>query len=208
MAPTLLTIAMLHWVALLTPGPNTLVISNLAAGGSRRAAVFAALGITAVAGLWSFLAVLGVNAIFTAHPYLRLTVQIAGGGYLLYVGLRFWRVGTPGREGLPQNLGSLAAFRIGFLTNILNPKSVLFFGSVFAAALPAESPRLLLGLSVLLVIINALAWHTFLAVAFSHARIQAAYARSRLLVGRAAGALIGIFGMRLLLAAVSQLRAR
>jgi threonine efflux protein len=199
---------MLHWVALLTPGPNTLVISNLAAGGSRRAAVFAALGITVVAGLWSFIAVIGVNAIFTAQPYLRLIVQFAGGGYLIYVGLRFWRAGRSSPEITPLHLTSFSAFRIGLFTNILNPKAVLFFSSVFSAALPADSPELLLGLSVIIVVVNAFAWHAFLAVALSHARVQAAYARGRRTIGRTAGILVGIFGMRLIIAAVTQLRAR
>src|SRR5690606_33355294 len=102
-----------------------------------------------------------------------------GGGYLLYVGLRFWRTGAASTERAPIQLTSLAAFRLGFLTNVLNPKAVLFFSSVFATALPAESSGLLLVLSVILVTINAFAWHTILALAFSHPRLQAAYARSR-----------------------------
>src|SRR5687767_3251274 len=112
MGSTLLGIALLHWMALVTPGPNLLVVSNLAASGSRRAAACAALGITVVAGTWSSLAVLGVNVFFTAHPYLRMAVQIAGGGYLIYIGLRFWRAGATVPERTPIRLSSLAAFRL------------------------------------------------------------------------------------------------
>ena len=77
MLSTLLAIALLHWVVLMTPGANVLVVSNLAASGSRRAAVYAALGVTFVAGIWSSLAVLGVSAVFAAHPFLRMAVQVA-----------------------------------------------------------------------------------------------------------------------------------
>lgn len=208
MCSTLLTIALLHWIALITPGPNLLVVSNLAANGSRRAAAYAALGVTVVAGMWSSLAVLGVNALFTAHPYLRVAVQLAGGCYLLYVALRFWRTGAP-NSGIPStHMSSLAAFRLGFLTNFLNPKAVLFFGSVLATGLPADPSELLLVLAVIVVIINAFAWHTALAFAFSHRRVQAVYARSRTAIGRTAGILVGGFGIRILITAAGQFRPR
>jgi threonine efflux protein len=206
MVSSLLAIALLHWTALVTPGPNFLVVSNLAANSSRRTAVCAALGITVVAGIWSTLAVLGVSAIFAAHHYLRAAAQFAGGCYLLYLGLRFWRAGTAGSGSPPVRLSSLAAFRLGFLTNFMNPKSVLFFGSVLATGLPASPTTLFLVLAVILVVINAFSWHMLLALAFSHRRVQAAYARSRKTIGRAAGLLMGAFGVRLLFTATGQIR--
>jgi len=208
MLSTLLAIALLHWVVLVTPGANVLVVSNLAASGFRQAAVFAALGVTVVAGIWSSLAVLGVNAIFAAHPYLRIGVQVAGGLYLLSVALRLWRTSTASTGNHQVQLSPGAAFRLGFLTNIMNPKSALFFGSVFATALPPQPAPVLLLLAVALVVINALVWHVFLALAFSHRRVQAGYARRRATIGRTAGALVGVFGARFLYAAVTELRTR
>lgn len=206
MGSSLLAIALLHWTALITPGPNFLVVSNLAANGSRRTAVCAALGVTAVAGIWSALAVLGVSAIFTAHHYLRMVVQVAGGCYLLYVGLRFWRSGAAESESSSIQLSPSAAFRLGFLTNFMNPKAVLFFGSVLATGLPAAPSKLLLALAVGLVIVNAFSWHMLLAIAFSHRRVQAVYTRSRTTIGRVAGLLVGAFGLRLLITATGQVR--
>ena len=208
MLSTLLAIALLNWVALMTPGANVLLVSNLAASGSRQAAIFAALGVTVVAGIWSSLAVLGVNAIFAAHPYLRIAVQVAGGFYLLSLALRLWRSSAAAASSTHVQLSPTAAFRLGFLTNIMNPKSALFFGSVFATALPSEPPPLLLLLAVALVVVNAFVWHTFLALAFSHRRVQAEYARRRVAIGRTAGAVVGAFGVRLLYAAASEIRAR
>lgn len=208
MLSTLLAIAVLHWVILVTPGANVLVVSNLAASGSRQSAVFAGLGITVVAGIWSLLAILGVNAIFAAHSVLRLAIQVAGGLYLVYVAVRLWRaIAAPERSQFFR-LSPHAAFRLGFFTNIMNPKSALFFGSVFATALPPQPSVLLLFLAVAMVVLNALVWHTFLALAFSHHRVQAAYARRRLAIGRIAGALVAAFGLRLLFAAATEIHAR
>ncbi len=208
MRSTLVAIVLLHWAALVTPGANFFVVSSLAASESCRAAVFAALGITVVAGIWSSLAVLGVDSIFAAHPYLRLALQCAGGLYLVYLALRLWRSSAAPAEGPATRLTNAAAFRVGVLTNITNPKSALFFGSVFAAAFPPEPSRALLLIAVALVVFNAFAWHTFLALAFSHRRVRAAYARRRVVVGRAAGTVIGAFGARLLYATARELHPR
>jgi threonine/homoserine/homoserine lactone efflux protein len=208
MLSALVAIALLHWVVLVTPGANVLVVSNLAAAGYRAQACFAALGVTLVAGVWAALAVLGVHAIFLAHPYLRLAVQAAGAVYLLYVAVRLWRSGAGSFAGDGRRLTCAAAFRLGFLTNIMNPKSALFFGSVFATALPHEPSAGLLAASVALVLVNALIWHLFLAVAFSSPRVQAAYARQRALFSRIAGALVGVFALRLAIAVAQEARTR
>ena len=208
MLTSLVAIAVLHWVVLVTPGANVLVVSQLAASGHRRAACFAALGVTVVAVVWASLAVLGVHAVFAAHPQLRAMLQVAGGLYLCYVAVRLWRSGVAAQQVGHVELAAFAAFRLGFLTNILNPKSALFFGSVFATALPAEPAEPLVAAAVAVVFVNALVWHLFLALAFSQPGIQAAYARQRRTLSRVASALVGAFGIRLLLSTLAEARAR
>ena len=203
-----LCVALLHWVVLITPGANVLVVSQLAAAGHRRAACFAAAGVTVVALIWSLLAVLGVNAVFAAHPTLRLALQFAGGLYLCYIAVRLWKSGAILASSYSQPLGALAAFRVGFLTNIMNPKSALFFGSVFATALPSQPSTVLLCLVIALVFTNALCWHLFLALAFSYPRVQVAYSRHRSRVSRIAGALFVVSGLRLLVSVATEARAR
>lgn len=208
MLPTLLTIAALHWLVLVTPGVNMLLISQLAASGQRRAASFAALGVTCVALTWSVLAVLGVGAVFTVYPSVRYALQLAGAVYLLYVAVRLWRASAGMTASSWQHLGPIAAFRTGFLTNIMNPKSALFFGSVFATALPEAPGGLMMVAAVCVSVTNTFCWHMFLAVAFSQSRVQAAYSRQSKLLSRLAGALIGVFGVRLLAATVEEVRVR
>ena len=77
MLTTFLTIAVLHWVALVTPGVNFVLILQLAAGSPRSVSLSAAAGITTVTFLWALLAILGMGAAFSAHPALRQAFQIA-----------------------------------------------------------------------------------------------------------------------------------
>jgi threonine efflux protein len=202
------SIAVLHWLILVTPGANVLVVSQLAAGGDRRAACFAAIGITVVAVIWASLAALGVHAVFAAYPRLRSALQLAGGAYLCCLAVRLWRSAAGADVYRQGSMSACAAFRLGFFTNIMNPKSALFFGSVFATALPHDAPAGLVFAALAMVLVNALAWHFLLALTFSLPRVQAAYARKRQALTRFAAAAIGAFGLRLVLTSVTELRAR
>lgn len=209
MLTTFLTIALLHWIALVTPGVNFVLILQLAAGSPRSVSLAAVAGVTTVTLLWALLAVLGMSAAFSAHPALRQAFQIAGGAYLCYVAWKLWR--SPAAD--PQAVKAVttsraAAFRTGLITNVFNPKTALFFGSVFATALPPSPGVGMLAGAVLLCWFNAVVWHVFLALAFSHGRIQSVYQRWRGVLNRSAGALVGGFGLRLLAVTLQELRAK
>lgn len=209
MLTTFLTIAVLHWVALVTPGVNFVLILQLAAGSPRSVSLSAAAGITTVTFLWALLAILGMGAAFSAHPALRQAFQIAGGAYLCYVAWKLWQSpAAVATEVKAVTTSRAAAFRMGFVTNVFNPKTALFFGSVFATALPPSPGPAVLAGAVLLCWFNAVVWHVFLALAFSHGRVQSAYQRGRTLFNRGAAGLVGAFGLRLLATTWQEFRAR
>jgi threonine efflux protein len=209
MLTTFLTIAVLHWVVLIVPGVNFVLIAQLAAGSSRSVSLAAVAGITTVTLLWASLALLGMGAVFSAHPALRQAFQIAGALYLCHLAWKLWR-SPPAATAEVQAVTTsrAAAFRMGFITNVFNPKTALFFGSVFATALPPSPGAGILATALLLVWLNAVVWHAFLALAFSHGRIQSAYQRGRMVFNRTAAGLVGAFGLRLLVSTLQELRAR
>ena len=207
MVPTLLSIWLIHVAIMVSPGANVLLVSQLAASDRTRSAVFAALGVTLGAGIWAASAVLGINVLFQAFPALRLALQITGGLYLLYVASRLWRSGsTAASNSAIAPISALAAFRLGFLTNITNPKSALFFGSVFASAFPPQPDAWLQISAVAMIVVNVLCWHLLLAFLFSRERVRAAYARSRTAANRIASVVVGALGLSLLLASLRQAR--
>lgn len=175
-----------------------LLVSQLSVSQGRRSGLFAALGVTLGACMWATLAVLGVNAVFEAFPRVRLVLQIAGGCYLLYVACRLWRSVAPQSSGSGGSVSALSAFRLGLLTNVTNPKSALFFGSVFATSLPVSPAPSLQAAVVAIVTANALLWHVFLAHAFSRARVREAYSSHGRFINRTAGAILGALGLRVL----------
>ena len=204
MLSTFVTIWMLHVVAMLSPGPNVLLVSQLAASDRARSAVFAAVGVSSGAAVWATCAVLGVNVVFVAFPGLRLALQVAGGGYLLYVAIRVWQSSGAALVGRASSVSSWAAYRRGFLTNITNPKVALFFGSIFAASFPAAPSPILQASAVAMVVLNALCWHTLLAYLFSRERVRAAYSRTRGVANRIASVTMGTLGLSLLVTSLRE----
>lgn len=208
MLTSLLAIAVLHWAVLVIPGFNFVLIGQLAAGGSRVAAMAAVAGMTMATLAWATLAVAGVGIVFTAHPVLRSIAQVAGGLYLLHLAFKLWRAGRQSSATAAPVLGGPAAFRAGFMTSALNPKIALFYGSIFATALPHDPPLLLVALSVLLVFANSAVWHSSLALLFSRQAVQQAYLRNYQALNRISGIVVGAYGAKLIASAVTEFRSR
>ena len=201
MLSILFSVWLVHTAVLISPGVNFILLSQLAASDKSNTASFAVAGICTGTLVWAASAVLGVHALFQLFPSLRLALQITGGIYLLYVASKLWRSGAVAAEDVQTQalvISPLAAFRLGFLTNITNPKPALFFSSIFAASFPATPGVLFQVTAVAMVVANALAWHFFLAYMFSRPSIRTAYARSRSTVNRVAGAIVGALGLSLL----------
>lgn len=208
MLTTLLTIAVLHWVVLLVPGFNFVLITQLAAGGSRSRAFAAVAGMTLATLSWALLAVLGVGVVFSVHPVLRLVAQVAGGLYLLQMAWRLWGSRQQPGAAATATMTHGGAFRAGFFTGMLNPKIALFYGSVFATAMPAQPSALLSASAVAMVFLNSVVWHSSLTLALSQPVVQRAYLRHLHPLNQLCAAVVGAFGARLLWATLAEWRAK
>jgi len=124
--------------------------------------------------------------------------------YLLYVAIRLWRSNGAASVGRASSVSSWAGFRLGFLTNITNPKVALFFGSVFAASFPAAPSPILQASVVAMVALNAVCWHVLLAYLFSRERVRAAYSRTRGVANRVASVIMGVLGLSVLVASLRE----
>lgn len=157
---------------------------------------------------WASLAVLGIGVVFSTLPMLRQGAQIAGGLYLLYLAFNLWRSGASVASVPQGTLSNSAAFRVGFMTSALNPKIALFYGSVFATALPPSPSWVYVASAVALVYLNSVVWHSSLAVAFSQKAVQRAYLRNFVRLTKVSGAVVGAFGLRLIVGTIQELRTR
>lgn len=114
------------FVLAVVPGPGMLYVLARTVRGGRREGLLSTLG-TALAGmLHTLAAALGISAVLATSALAFSLVKWAGVLYLVYLGLRTL-LERGDAEGPPLAPASRGAFRQGVLTEVLNPKTALFF---------------------------------------------------------------------------------
>lgn len=200
-----LTIAVVHLVALLSPGPDFFFVSQTAVSRSRRQALFGVLGITLGITLWSALALLGLQLVLHRLAWLQQLIAVAGGLYLMWMGLRMLRgafTQAPAVHGQATGTsgGELATLRAGLLTNLANPKVVVYFGSVFSAFLGDRVDAAARWGLWALIVAETFAWFTLVAAFFALPAMRHGYLRLARWIDGFAGAIFVAFGLHLILA--------
>lgn len=194
-------------ILVVTPGPDmAFVLGQTLSGGARRGWA-ATAGVYAGVGVHIVLAALGVAALVAANPALFTALRIAGAMYLLWLGAQAIRAAlrTPEPDGVatPTAISLGAAFRQGFVTNLLNPKVGLFFLAFVPLFVdPARSPAWvqMLILGPLLPAI-ALPFYALLIPAASRIAGRLRSGRAGRWLDGAAGTLFVGLGVRMLLGA-------
>lgn len=155
-----------------TPGPDTAYIVGRSVAQGRGAGIVSALGISAGCIVHTLACAFGLTALLAASATAFTVVKFAGAIYLIYLGLRLIfanpdaKTGTddtPNAKTAPKSLRQL--FAQGFVTNVLNPKVVLFFVSFFPQFVAADSPHKVLAFLALglVFILMSTVWNSFVA---------------------------------------------
>src|SRR6202171_5463700 len=113
-------------VLAITPGPGIFYVLARSLAGGRREGIHSSLG-TFVGGLFHvFAAALGISAILAASAVAFHTVKYAGAAYLVWLGIRMIRT-RHAELPIETFAPSRNAFGQGIVTEVLNPKTALFF---------------------------------------------------------------------------------
>jgi threonine/homoserine/homoserine lactone efflux protein len=137
-----LIIAAVHFLALLSPGPDFFLVARTSLFSGWRVASGACLGIALANGSFIVAAFTGFSAL-RPGSLVFVSLQLAGSLYLLYLGWLFIRhAGSSSPQVMPgaavdrsvmaTSASWLRAMGQGFLSGILNPKNALFYASLAA----------------------------------------------------------------------------
>ena len=199
----LLTICALHFVAQLSPGPDVLLIAKSSASTSRANTLKIILGISVGIVVWVVLTLLGFTVLMQQFPWIQQVLMLLGGVFLARMG---WAMLNGGLKTLKQETNldetqQLAAaesknhFLLGLLTNLSNPKTLIYFSSVFSLALSSSaSAHLKTQLAVIIPIQTFLVFALFMLI-MSMPKIKAAYQRSGSYIDIISGGLFLIFAI-------------
>lgn len=142
----LATLAGVHFIALLSPGPDVALVVQNATQHGRKTGVMIALGLSCGILVHLILSLTGISYLVKQQPMLFNLLQLAGGSYLLYLGVGALQsvmaqknASTPTHSPALSVLGNRRqAFTKGMMTNLLNPKALVFFVSLLSSLIPAS----------------------------------------------------------------------
>jgi threonine/homoserine/homoserine lactone efflux protein len=183
---------------IITPGPNFVLLTRISSIQSRRHGVLAAMGVSSASVLMALLAMFGLGALLTQVHGLAALLAIVGGGYLIFTGIRSaWRTTSQTTNASEANPGMSHAhpFVAGFLNNMSNPQSIIFFSSVFSALIIGDLPLKLEVAGVAVIAALSFGNNLGTAVLFSHSHIQQACLRRKPQIERITGLILALYGV-------------
>jgi threonine/homoserine/homoserine lactone efflux protein len=203
-AVALAGLAVVHLLAVASPGPSTVLVIQTAAVAGRRGGLLSAFAMTVGAVAWAAAALYGLQALFARFEWLYVAFRFGGAVFLLYLAYMLWR---HARDPLPEiavvGTGQMTGWQ-GFLRALLlqlsNPKIMVFFGSIFLSVLPQNMPGWMDGTVLAIVALNEFGWFALLALVFSGGPARAFYRRAKVSIDRVMGGVLAALGLRLLLA--------
>lgn len=125
-----------------TPGPDTAYIVGRSIAQGRSAGLMSALGISLGCCVHAIASAVGLSAILAASATAFMVIKLAGGAYLVYLGIRMMLTKPAGAATAARDVRSLQRiFWQAMVTNVLNPKVILFFLAFIPQFVRADAPQ-------------------------------------------------------------------
>lgn len=199
-----LTLMSVFALAAVSPGPDFAMVVRQSVVHGRRAGLMTSLGIGAALLVHAAYTLAGLG-LLVAHSLIAFSIlKWAGAAYLVYVGIRTWTAPAPGTEALPAPdvpagpaMSDARSFGLGFLTNALNPKAVLFFLSLFSTLISPATPLAVQAGYAASMAALLIGWFTLVTLFFTGRAVQERLRRLGRWFNRITGALLVGLGVRL-----------
>jgi RhtB (resistance to homoserine/threonine) family protein len=187
----------------MSPGPDFFLVMQNSLGYGRKIGIASAVGIAAALAIHATYTILGLAIIIRNFHYVFVVIQLAGAGYLAYLGISTLGSTFPGKK---VELGELQetacrksclqAFMNGFLCNILNPKAFVFFLSVFSQFMAPGTSRWVEWIYGFEVVIVIGVWFVAVSSLVASDAFRSVYQKSRMWLERCFGVLLIYFAFR------------
>lgn len=199
--PLIGTVALLNLLAAVSPGPDFVMTVRNSLCYSRRAGIFTSLGISLGLGVHLIYCAAGVGYIISKSIVLFSVIKWLGVAYLIYMGIgsllaKGSKLEVTGERTGPD-LSRLQAFKMGFLTNVLNPKATLFFLSLFTFVIGNSTPVYVILTISFIILATAFIWFTIVSVFLAQQNVQRVFLKYEKSINRTLGGFLILLGIKI-----------
>jgi len=197
----IISVALIHLLALMSPGPDFLMTVRNSLTYSRRTGIFTAIGLSIGISVHILYCIAGLALIISKSIIAFNAIKLFGAAYLIYIGIKsvIAKKSTINikEEKKRDDITRLKAIKIGFLTNVLNPKATIFFLSLFTFVIKPETPTVTLSIiSVLMITLTAL-WFSLVAIFFTQKHILKIFNKFEGVFNKTFGGLLILLGIKI-----------
>jgi len=205
------TVAIAHFLALLSPGPDFVLVVKSAIKNQGNNAIGVALGIASANAVYIGLCLIGVGSILAASVPVMITLKIIGGLFLIYLAVQALRARKSAYSNVEladsasttvSQSSFLQEFMTGFMSGVLNPKNLLFYLSLFTVVLTPEigfSFKLALGIWMTAVVFL---WDLAIIFLLSTSTVRTKFTKAAYYIDKITGALLGVIGFAIVKSAL------
>lgn len=197
MSDLLLTFLIVHTIITLSPGPALVVTIKTAVTKGQRAGVELSLGLATAVTLWALASLLGLSLLFTVAPYLQTAFRFVGAAYLIWLGISMWRNAQAPLAASTTSQSKSNSFMLGFITDLANPKALVYFTAVFATLIPTDITLLTAAALLAMIFAIEFVWYSLVSIGFSRARVQTVYIQLKCWIDRLFGTILTALGIKL-----------
>lgn len=178
----ILAIALVHFLAVISPGANFLVVARNSLAYSHRSGMLTARGVALGSLTYISIGMLGFATVISQSPLVFNAIRLVGVVYFIYTGVRALaslRKRPPLAERLSEQsaLGQRQAFLGGLATALSNPTSALYFLALFTSFVPVNASLGEKVLTALVLISISFGWYHVIALTFSREPVRRFYRR-------------------------------
>lgn len=200
-------VAVAHLLALISPGPDFIVVSKNSLSYSRKIGIYTALGVALGISIHVFYSLVGIGFIISKSILVFNLIKILGACYLIFIGYKMLR-SKPSKasdanlvveENQKSNFTPFSAVKNGFLVNVLNPKATLFFVALFTQVIVPNTPQFVKIIYGIEMMLATFIWFTFVSHLFSHKTFKEKIFKWRHVVDRVTGVVLIAIGLKVLI---------
>ena len=196
------TVAFIHLLAVISPGPDFVMAVRNSLAYSRRTGIFTAVGFGLGIAVHISYSLAGLALVISKSILLFNLIKYLGAAYLIYIGIKSLlskksHFGVS--AGRKAGISAFSAVRMGFLTNVLNPKATLFFLSLFTFVISPNTPVAVMLAASAIMIVNTVLWFSLVAVFLTNKRISSKVERFQNKITKLFGAFMILLGVKVAL---------
>ena len=186
----------------MSPGPSLAVVMNNTLSGGHAAGYVSALAHGLGVALYGLLTVAGLAVLIARSPTLFIVLQVAGAGYLIYLGIKSLRSSGSDLNATLNSGNAEGAALSGFLVAFLNPKLAIFMLALFSQFLNPDAPASEKAIMVATVGVTDASWYALIVALISRKRFLQKLQRSAAIIDRVFGIILILLAASVLLRAV------